>query len=326
MIMNNNALKELLKAEPRALKALHYAFHFDYNKPFQVLKIEGNTTINKILKQIEPSSGPIVILSHGADFDNKRYRVATISRDGGFETNVSVYAQYLSTYYRKSDFKDRLKNREDNVFHIIIAQDAENLSKGNCERKTSWDYRPIDYTKRFFIRSKDAIQKKRSWKDSDTLFIFSIILMESESNGNYFKYMPDDESDNLSDIIDKSGYLVEKKRRELKVGAYNLRKQKEKEAFQATDNTAKMNELKSLIDSTRVLLFARLNEVQTADQLESIGEKIFSYNGLKGAWNKYEDMMDMVQRKSYSSIESFENDYNYLKKKILNLTTSAAER
>ena len=57
----NEAIKKLYKFNKKSLQAINKTFGIDFNKPLEAITIEGNTTINQILKKVDHDALIIVL-------------------------------------------------------------------------------------------------------------------------------------------------------------------------------------------------------------------------------------------------------------------------
>ena len=294
----NKAIKALLKDEPQALKALNEVFKFDYNKPFQAFKIDGNTTIKQILKKVENAKNMrIVVLNyhnHNA-FWNDRYVVGQI--DYKEQVTVDYQPHYfnakgLETYNAKGDFRNDLKNPQTSPYHIIIAQDKALLR----ERKPE----VIDYTDRYRV-------------DIKVTYGGRITSLSTGRSIAQYKHKLD------ADQIDKSGYIVEYYRDNLRRRARALKAERAKAAYLASDNTARVEELKIRIAAKKLEIIERLKAANTSEQFKEVAKAMdYWTNGFTSIVSDVEDMQKRVDEKSYHSIEDFNRHYEGINNMLLN--------
>lgn len=294
----NRAIKSLLKDEPQALKALNEVFHFDYNKPYQAFKIDGNTTIKQILKKVEnPQDKLIVVLNyqnHRA-FWNDRYEVGIIDHMERVEVDYKphyFHAKGLETYNSKGDFRQDLKSPQTCPHHIIIAQDKALLTAKKPIQ--------IDYTDRYKI---------------DTTVTYGGRITSLSTGRTIEQYKHRLETEN----IDKSGYIVEYYRDNLKRRAKALKAERDKTAYIATDNTARIEELKIRIAAKKLEIIERLKAADTSEQLKEVAKSLeYWSNGYTSIVSSFEDLQKRVANKSYPSIEDFNRNYEGINQMLLN--------
>lgn len=294
----NRAIKKLLNDEPRALKAINETFNIDWNKPFQALKIDGKTTINQILKKIDNSKDSLILVLNyiGSGYNANNYCAALIDCAGcviieeGYH-KFHLYAQKLDTYWRKSDFKDHLKYADVSPFHVVIVQDKQYLT--NPKKPT------IDYSERYM---KDPSE---TWRNR------LIRLSDGITFDQYYH-------DTKKDLLDKSGYIVEHFRDDLKRRAKALKAEREKAVVDSIDFSKQIEELNIRITAKKLELIEQLKNANTSDDIRKISEALKTYgNGLSNIMESFERMKTRVNSKDYLSIESFNRHYNDLSQMLI---------
>lgn len=309
----NRAIKTLLNNDSRALSALHNVFRFDYNKPYQAFKIDGKTTINQILKKIEnPENKLIIVINHLSDKTclNNYNCVAIIDHLGNVDIDYRPHyfiAQKIRAYHVKYDFRDHLKFSDISPYHIIIAQDKCNLTP---RKELS-----MDYSQRFKI-SKNERAIEKSLYDCKC-YISSLSLVETVNSGNVVRYHPDIYSDDINSIIDKSGYIVERVRDILKRKASALKAEREKAAFEATDNAERIEELRVRITARKLELIERFKKADNYCSIAKISEALRTYgDGFASILRAFESLQEGEAKKSYTSIKAFNKDYERIDKML----------
>lgn len=312
----NEAIRTLLKDEPRALKALHDALRFDYNKPFQAVLIEGNTTIKRLRKAVSADDNSVVVvLSHlGKWINPDRWNVALLTSDTTFD--ITINGCWLSTYYRKSDFKEGLKDFS-KAIHVVICQQKEYLTPTKKNHKGQSDIK--DHTTRYLLEQSSVRYDSFRLKREGVNYIESFRVFDIESKGENILYYSYESATDITNIIDKSGYFVAIKRSLLKDRAIKARANKAKAAFEVFDTSDKVDELKLRIEAKRFDLVALLRNAMTYEQLKEVDEKLGSWDGLTKIVKEFEEMKQGVADKSYSSIESFNNHYNRISNMLLRI-------
>lgn len=302
----NEALKVLYDFNKMSLKALNQTFHFDYNKPFHAHVVYGNTTIKQILKKVENKNSLIAVITMNPDSCFKdRYFVATIDKFEHVSTGPSSYSHYqfeyksgLDYYSRIGSFRNAIKSP--NSTTIVIAQEYQYLIKP-VKHET-------DYSKRYKIFTGNrSIQKSCGYIDE-------ISLVDSDT-GRQFKYHAinwnEFKTDDISDIIDKSGYIVEQYRNTLHHKARELKAQRDKDRFIATDKSQQVADLKIRITAKKLELIERLKAAETYEELTNVGKAIgeYSWHGLAQVIYHFERMEKGIADNTYKSIEEFNSHY-----------------
>lgn len=305
----NNNIKNLLSVHSNALRCLHGTLNFDFCTPFNVYFISGKYTVRKIEKMIETDgynirNAVIAIVTRDLNSWNKDFSMVTVDFFNGIKIDYKMpycnnYKSRLDTFFRKSDFEDVRKSEKAETY--VFCQLKENLTKqtGNS----------IDYSGRF------KFVNYRNYYDGRNTYIHKVNLRLTGGKGEKIEYQVDRyrmgglETNDLNDIIDKSGYLVCERRKEWKRKAKSLRSQRAKAAFKVTDNTEKISKLEELINKRKNELVIMLNNATTSIEIRNMGSMINSWNGLYGVVRDFELLKKRDEEKSFSSITDFEMAY-----------------
>lgn len=312
----NEALRVLYNFNKMSLMALNQTLHFDYNKPIHAHVVYGNTTIKKILKEVENQNSLIAVLTMNPDSCfNDRYFVATIDKFERVATGNSSYSHYhfdygsgLDYYWRIGDFRNAIKNPKSTT--IVIAQENQYLVKPN--KKES------DYTKRFKVSPEEYSIRKNG------CFIDEVKLINPE-NGEPFTYHAINwdiyKTENIHDIIDKSGYIVEHYRQTLNHKAKELKAQRDKDRFIATDKSQQVADLKIRITAKKLELIERLKAAETYEELTNVGKAIgeYSWHGLAQVIYHFERMEKGIADNTYKSIEEFNSHYQKISDDLMSI-------
>ena len=327
----NEIKKELLQKEPQALKALNKILNMDFCKKVDFLKIEGRYTARQIENAAaaaghNPYNSIIAILTTGVKYREEYIYISTLGTLGSVKTNYKTDYSYIvrhdyttrsrcniESYYNKGDF-DKYR-KEENITTYIVCQARENLTQENPHS--------VDYNNRFKVLS---VQK---WTRSGggASFIGRIDLERTDDNGSRacyndpgrVIYSNKDYPTDILQVIDKSGYIIDSKRDELKRRANGLRAERAKAAYTATDNAAKLEELKKEIDAKKAAIIEELTNATTGAQVNSIGHKIYFYDGLGGIMSDFERLSARDASKDFSSISDFDYYYNRIREHLANI-------
>lgn len=323
--MKNNTIKELLSIDPKAMKSLNQVFHFDYNKEFKAVTIPGNTTINQIQKKIQADSNDlIVVINFNCGYWYDRLQVGMIDYLGNSVT-VDYSPHYfsgdniMSAYHSIGDFRDDLKSKQEKAIHFIIAQNKDYLSIPG--KKT------IDLNNRFKIATTNegekAIDLNRHSYSSDS-YISKVTIIDHMTGGIKYSYSPSGyfrgkDFKNIDEIIDKSGYIVSYFREELSRKARILKSEREKQAYLAVDNSAKVEELDLRIKAKKLEIIEQLKLANDSESLKAIAKSLeYWRNGFTSIVSAYEEMTKKIANKSYPSIDDFNRNYDQINKMLLN--------
>ena len=308
----NRSLKTLYKLNPKSLKAIHDTFRIDFNKPLEAVTISGNTTIKQILKKVNNDS-LIIVLTKVPGYYGDRYRAAVIDKYEKVKVGNDKYSHYnfiwqsgIDSYYGVGVFREAIKDAAGKT--IVIAQESQYL----CEIKKH----SIDFSNRYvLIPPKYESEYYTYMSQGQGRYISNINLKDINSTGKRIEYKTEYynmKTENILDIIDKSGYIVENKRIDLKRRSRLLKEQREKAAYTSTNNTERIAALGNILTSKKDLLAAELKAATTYEQVKTIEKKLDTWKGLSHAYSLYEDIKRNDEAKSFKSIDSFEYYYKEL--------------
>lgn len=304
--MKTNAIiRELRNIDRNTFKALNKVFGYNFEKPFTTAKINGSFTINKVWKELQDKHSArdsVVVALMVCDDSVCTWRNHTVTRILSDNINIdfrmySTDTKVWDTFFAKGDFHDHRKIAK-KVYIIAQKKDLMNDPK----KETYHDMR-----ERFIFEGK-ATKWARSCGSSDT-YISRIELIDPQHNNKRFGYSPAYRGNapyrEASEVIDKSGYILNNKRLELTHKAEELRKARAAAGFKATDNTAIINGLKGRIDSLQSAICKALEGATNSEDIRAI-EKVLSYwDGFGGILRKYERILNGEKEKSFSSIAAF---------------------
>ena len=236
----NTCLKELLSYNKNYLCGLHACIGLDFCKDMYTFSISGKFTINSVLKTaaaagFTPEKDLIVINTLPLEGYYSRFRfMAAIIDDSGkldIEVNHCGYNNgvfvNIETFYTKQQFND-IRKKENKT--IVICQNREFLHDPIRYKKDN----NIDLNQRFKLLS--APVHESYIKKIPRINTLNLQLLDC----NGLEYQCDvskQETAIQSDLIDKSGYLLFNRREQLRRRADEIKAEKEKKAYSATDNT-----------------------------------------------------------------------------------------
>lgn len=312
--MKNKIMKELLTMDRNAARALHEALHVDFCGQYSAYKINGKFTINQILKTAasdgyNPNNASIIVIMTGIKYRDSDFYTVRIEDAGKIDNDFKFYSTHgtkLHELWRKGDFNDYRK--EEQIKTFIICQKESDLAHMSAHNP--------DYTQRFKL---GKVQKYRtSAGDNYNEYIGEIELTRTDDNGSrctlggwrnkyYFSYnRPERRFTDVSEVIDKSGYIINEKRENLKRRAEALRKERAKDAYKATDNSKKLADLKKALFDKKAYFAKALSEATTAAEVSAITDKLWKYNGLQGLFKDFESIQEHDSKKEFSSVEKFQ--------------------
>ena len=303
-------INELLNIAPHAGKVLHTIYRVDFLKPFICGKISGNFTIKKIndfVKSAGFKNAEILLLMTDSEGYRKNWlQLVEISEnDFNIEPTKKLWQagahDNISTYCRKADFNEQRKSK--NAITYIIAQDKSDLTPEKVET--------VDRGARFKYLKHETHTARDGKK-----YITRVFTRRTDDNGsnytvnNHGQYVYTSMLEKyceLSEIIDKSGYITQDKRDNLLREAKRLRAEREKAEYLKTDHTDKICKIKKEIEETRDRLAEKLKQARTYDEITAISNKIDRYNGLRGAFSQFAIMTERINAGNFSSNRQIEN-------------------
>lgn len=313
MMSNQNAM---LQINNNAMKSLHDVFGYDFMRFFEVLRFDGKITVNKIRKAAEacgftPANSVIVALMtdtaahsyHRGDLTAARITASGIDID--FRAPYKDGRRGFDHFITKSSFDDLRKI--DSALTFVVCQRSEYLQPTKKQ--------PANMNQRFRF-SPDKVRRcgdgrGNTWHSG----IWS--LTETERN-NKFDYEVPRYSNirpaTLTDIIDKSGYLLVDRRRELKRRADQARKEHEKAAYMARNDSAeRLLTLANMVNALHDKLTIRLATATTSEALEAISNQLCSWRGgFDQVVRDFERFQERTKNRAYASPAEYDAAYNNL--------------
>ena len=328
--MMNLLVKELLQREPQALKVLHNAELYDFTKDFTILKHDGKFTIAALEKEAAAAGHTaddsiIMCYTAGHKWDPDRLYMYKLTGAGKFEVEYKIYKYTtgrayckIDDFYAKTQLNDTRK--QDGLTTYIICQKKENQAAENPHA--------VDLAARFILKKYDTYTKSNGTK-----YIDRVYLRRTDDTGSAYTYH--DRSNiiyesrftktAINEVIDKSGYIVDKKRDDLKRRAAALRAEREKAAYLQTDNAAIIAGLDALFTETKNAIIEELKKATTYDEVYKIYRKLDGWHGLAGAAQDLERIKENDNARKYSSIENFTKAADSIRAELAKLTAPEEE-
>ena len=319
-MMKNKTIKNLLATDHNALKALHDVMHYDYNKPFNVFQIDGRFTVSKIEKMTaekgyNPFKDTIVVLTIGGN-GWRRNHLCNIKLQGGgmFDITFKFYSCHktkIDSYITKGDFNETRK--QDNITTFVICQKESDLAPKN-------EHKP-DFANRFKVKSVS----KWGYGNGGATYIGEVALIRTDDTGSIYTYNKQGnvyyrgsrpEYESIENIIDKSGYIVADKRRDLLHDAMALRAERAKAAYQATDNTAKLATLEKKIAEKKSEIVKALEAATTSEAIKAISKRLDYFHGLSDIVDTFERLTACDREKKLADNDAFTTRYNSILEKL----------
>lgn len=234
--------KMLLQENPKALQYLHHAHGFDFEKPFFLGSFPGRFTYKMVSDMITANIGPEYTAAllvkpdktkcftelHHVTMNHGKFN---IDSKPGFSGWTRFH---ISHFFSVGDFEETRKHKTVRVY--IIAQKPEYIvtPKNTIPITSGIRYRIDEGAWRGGItRAGDG--RGNSW-------ISEIVLKTTDGKRGNVTFKPFDRfypaerrSDDISDYIDKSGYITRYRRMELHARAVDLKRQHNAERLEKTD-------------------------------------------------------------------------------------------
>lgn len=282
--MLNEILYRLNAEYPGALKSMHSAIGFDYNRPMYAFRIEGKFTLSRIWKEtnLDPAFHEIAVLvkQSARKWDADEIHYARLIGPKEYEMNPPRMKYFpgpknrrspIYTHSRKGDFEEDRKIAD---YAYIIAQLHENLTPP---------------------KENPSVELYRRYSSCPARSCF----WGYSKNHSYYE-------------IDKSGYPVEMKRDELNQAAYRIRNQRQKERTDKTDFTNLMEGTRTNFEILRAecikaLSFAAAENLYAVKK--AVDEMYWIDRNLQTAETR-------TKEKKWASVDQAETEWNRIAGKI----------
>lgn len=315
---NTMITRELLKENKNALRALHVVFGYDFEKPFGTFYNGGNFTINKIYKMISgagfSADDRISVLMQDTDKQYYNHDLHLVTIEHGKvvidweRRNLYGIKGYPDYFFAKGSFEEMRKKTTCRCF--IICQKREYMSEYK---------KPVcDLSGRLFL-GEHAVTRAAD-RVGDPWYIGRVMVSDTFGRKTELSGFgrEDVKTQDITNIIDKSGYLVFAKRNELKRRANGLRADRKKAAYDAVDNSGKIAELKGLVAAHKNEIVNALISATSYSDLHNVAEMLGRWSGgLVGVVRSLELFEERTNKKQYTSIEQSDTAYNNIKAALM---------
>lgn len=317
----SEAQKALLTINPHALQGLHSLIGYNFQQPHIIARIEGRFTVNSALKTVGGANREnvvaLLVADHGKSYLD-RLNLVTVDSAGRIDIDhKGGYVFGLDRICMKGRFEEIRKSDRAECF--IICQSAEHVKRPQVK--------PFDTSARYeYIPGKDVRcgdGRGASWLERITVRALDGSNARHEITKDGHKYhfhavvylRPNKSRPQSSlEIIDKSGYILPERRADLLRRADQLRKERAKAAYQATDNAAKVEELRAMVEAKKAEFAAAIASATDSEALRTAAHELY----FKFMWtmSEFERFADKTARRDYMSIEAAENAYTAIKSKL----------
>lgn len=299
--------KELLTESRRALRFLHNAMQFDFQREHIILKKEGRFTYNTVCKEIEKyisgKYAAAVLIKRERPYQNDRELYCVRVGQGRFNVerfdNLAYYHNNIDYFFTVGDFEEARKSQT--AHYYIVAQSVDNLAQPKTEKSVDlsqrFRYLPYDYEKRGDGRGNT--------------YIGEIHLMRLDGTALPFKYKPYEgvyypeeiKVSSVPEVIDHSGYIVLERRRELKRRAKALRAERKRAAARVADFSEKEKAIAEKTEKVKQALAAAVLSCTTYDEARKIDDAASTF---RWAMLKLDSHKERISGSRYDSPESIE--------------------
>lgn len=312
--MTNSSIKKILSVDRHAMQDLHTVLGFDFCKPFSSWYIDGRFTVKQIEKEAEKrghDNAVIAICARDRHGWNKDFSLATtcggvVSID--YKTPWYSKGRGLDNFYTKGSFEEVRKSNGAEA--VVFVQNREYINKPSGKK--------VDFSERFKVErvNKSTDGKGNRW-------ISRLDLRQTTNNGKRVEYGgqwyingSNAKPQQLNDVIDKSGYILLDRRAELQRRAAALRAERAKAAYNATDNTRQLEELREIIQKRKSEIVEMLQNANTAKELIEVETALSRWKGFAGIVSDFERFKSNTENKKYKSIDDSNKAYQEIKKAL----------
>lgn len=305
---------QLLKENKKALQFLHHVKGFDFEAPYFISRHVGSFTWNKVNKMIAENLGDkytaaLLIKSTSNRYTYNRLVYADMLHGGKFnalhDRDIPRWEYNMDDCCGVGDFENLRKNATHHYY--IIAQRVDLLR---------WpEKKAVDLSQRFHMVN-DKWNPTYCGDGRGNRYISRVKLHPTIGTGKPFEYQHqrgEEQTNELHNIIDKSGYLVCRVRSDLKRRALQLRYDRARAAAQVLDTSDREREIRIRIDTLKTAISRRVLSGITLKDVEAVSK---AADKLRWAVFYFERYLERRKNNEYSSIESiessFENIENYL--------------
>lgn len=317
----NEAKKELISINPHALQGLHSLIGYDFQQPHTIAHIEGRFTVNGALKAVGGADRENVVTLLAMDHSRSyldRLNLITVDSLGRIDIDhKGGYKFGLDNVCTKGTFEDIRKSDRAECF--IICQRSEYVEKPQekpFDTSARYEYTPgkdsrcgdghgASWLDRITVRALDGSNDRHEVTKDGHKYHFSNIV---------YRRPNENRPQSHTEIIDKSGYLLPERRADLQRRADQLRKDRAKAAYQATDNAAKVEELRAMVEAKKAEFASVIASATDSETLRTAAHELY----FKFMWtmSEYERFADKTARRDYVSIHAAESAYNHIKEEL----------
>lgn len=316
----------LLKENKKLLKDLHDVFAIDFNAHYTIREVNLPKTLNSIIKEnsdvINKDTINVLLIQNRNYMDE--YKVITFNRFGNYDIDIKTYwYNTIDCYYRKADFE---KDRKESKLKAFVVIGYKNGVKSRERRDKTQELYYNNYNIRAkvdFNREKIAWSQFVNYKEQNCQLIgFDSIKLNNEIfdfNIKEMVYHPQKDY-HAEDLIDKNGYNVFTKRKELATKLYYYKKEKRYIELEKQDFSKDKEEVKKAVYDCHKYIINKLQNIDAFDRnLKQIYYKLNNeYDMLVFCADSFISKIE-EDVKRFGNMETFKSDKEEIFKKIENL-------
>lgn len=320
--MKKECIENLLTINKNALRFLHDAEGFNFEKPYFIAEQPGKFTVNTVIKAVQAEIDPkqckiVIFVTPNANVYNRNRLYFAVLNRGKFDGTRRDGVRYwdygntagsngeIDYCWGVGDFERLRKNRTEKIF--IIAQDKAHIE---TPKKKAFD--PLS---RYIL-----VNASKNGDGRGNTYIGEMDLKATDGSGARLKYKPyktfygnEIRSADIEDFIDHSGYLLRPHRFELMQKAKRLRRTRKQAEADSADFTEETKELQALIDKARVTLSGAVMVCNDKDTANALSDKMRTF---ARALSYFLDYENKLASKQYASIDRIKADIESIKEKL----------
>lgn len=297
---------ELLTMNPKSLQFLHHARGFDFCKPYEIHRIDGRFTFNQVKKLI-PNDHIAALL---VCWDDSKMRYARTDEliyvtltETGFDAERHDFVEYwdyrrtkkgeMSIDYRygKGDFEERRKKAAKHCYVIHQYRDYMCIPSHSV---------PIENDTRFTFRisHNDLYIHRKGYNEKEYHY--------NSTSTRSGRTLP-------AACIDKSGYLIDRRRADLYCRAAALKAERAKAAADVADYTDIYNELCADLKHNREELAAAILEPEGYANMSQYARRCYDLGRAQDYLDSY---IEKVKHKAFRSPAAMLRHLDYVRECI----------
>lgn len=309
-----NALTNAQREKKKLMPSLHRSCGFDFCKPYAVEEFDGKFTENKIRRMmaqtvlegeaVTPTTHRIIVLTKGGNRIIDNWYLVEILNES---VNISIMSNYsyrdsFDHFYAKSRYNEFRKS--DDCHTIVVAQHHK-----YCKIPKT---KPLDLSERINVTRFNYCY---SYPSSEK-YISSLYIYDSHERETVCHYVHTVRTLDANEIIDKSGYLLDTRRAELKRRVIQRKEEMEKAIVDRADFSEHVITLTNLVAYKKSILTERFKNCNTYADYRDFERDFSFFDGFINTVGDFERYCECVNNKGFKNLESESRMYNSLIAKL----------